>query len=365
MSRDAWSWGVARSSRPILVGPWRSEVGFEVLYWLPYLEAWLAQMDRATVRRQIAWRRWRCQGLTAANLTELEQQARAALCERLVILTRGGAGAWYPEGSRAVDLYDYASLAEYRVATLADQQATGSVKQTTVTPWDRALLRMVEVRHGLRGAHLLHPSQMYRHLSPWWETSVMGLSQVVSRLRFAPFRVPTVPVSVTATLPPRFTVARFYGRHTWPVTEETRDWMTALVGAVAAQTPVVVLGSAELIDDHLSVGFDGPNITNLIGAFPARESLAIESAIVARASGFIGTYGGIQQLAVRLRVPSVGMYGRFAGTSIAHKVLTEWLAVQQQTACWIGRPQDLAAVCGLAGAVLPFPIPTRVGGSSS
>ena len=27
-------------TRPILLGPWRSELGFEVLYWIPFL-AWL------------------------------------------------------------------------------------------------------------------------------------------------------------------------------------------------------------------------------------------------------------------------------------------------------------------------------------
>ena len=30
-------WRAARGSAPIVVGPWLSEVGYEVLYWIPFL----------------------------------------------------------------------------------------------------------------------------------------------------------------------------------------------------------------------------------------------------------------------------------------------------------------------------------------
>ena len=51
---------------PLIVGPWTSEVGYEALYWLPFL-AWAAD--------------W--YGVAA---------------ERVVALSRGGTDLWYPEG---------------------------------------------------------------------------------------------------------------------------------------------------------------------------------------------------------------------------------------------------------------------------
>ena len=53
----------AAGSRPIIAGPWTSEVGYEALYWLPFL-AWAA--DRYGVRP-----------------------------DRIIALSRGGTQAWY------------------------------------------------------------------------------------------------------------------------------------------------------------------------------------------------------------------------------------------------------------------------------
>jgi hypothetical protein len=72
---DQWStwrgeWEVEREleaavagSGPILAGPWISEVGYEVLYWAPFLR-WVAAAYR--IRR-----------------------------ERMVVISRGGSDAWY------------------------------------------------------------------------------------------------------------------------------------------------------------------------------------------------------------------------------------------------------------------------------
>jgi len=58
-------------SAPIVVGPWLSEVGYEVLYWIPFL-------------------RW----VTAAYRIPTS---------RIVVMSRGGTASWYRDiGSRYV-----------------------------------------------------------------------------------------------------------------------------------------------------------------------------------------------------------------------------------------------------------------------
>ena len=50
---------LGRSGRPILIGPWLSEAGFELLYWIPFL-AWAkayGNLDPVAARRRLARRR--------------------------------------------------------------------------------------------------------------------------------------------------------------------------------------------------------------------------------------------------------------------------------------------------------------------
>src|SRR5207248_7465274 len=56
---------VVSGSDPIVVGPWLSEVGYEVLYWIPFV-------------------RW------------VQSQFHIPP-ERLVVVTRGGAASWYED----------------------------------------------------------------------------------------------------------------------------------------------------------------------------------------------------------------------------------------------------------------------------
>jgi hypothetical protein len=52
-------------------------------------------------------------------------------------------------------------------------------------------------------------------------------------------------------------------------------------------------------------------VVDLMGA---RDNLAVQSAVVARAGAFVGTYGGFSYLPIALGVPSIAVYsdeGRF------------------------------------------------------
>ena len=295
-------------SRPIVVGPWRSELGFETLYWLPWLAALRAKYKIPK--------------------------------DRLIVVSRGGAGAWY-DAAHSVELYDYVPLEKIRKALLADSQATGSIKQQRMTAWEAKLLPVLMHDLGIRRYGVLHPSLMYRELTPWW-SGTMGHGDLLKHLLFTPIPIKAPPLSLP--LPERFVAARFYHRHTWPMNEELRTWTAGLVEGIAKRLPVVLLESGLYADDHADFPIAGPNILNLKEHVTAQNNLAVQSAVIAKAQAFVGTYGGTMQLAVRLKKPSVGFYAKFEGTCYAHKMLTEWLAVQQGVPCFIGRPDDARMV---------------------
>ena len=93
---------LARGRHPIIAGPWLSEVGFEVLYWIPFLR-WFE--DRYRVDR-----------------------------ERVIAVSRGGASSWYADVAGAyVDIFDHLDPETFaqRNAERRDVDESGGQKQTT------------------------------------------------------------------------------------------------------------------------------------------------------------------------------------------------------------------------------------------
>lgn len=307
--RDDLRWRLwAKDRRKIFIGPWSSEMGFETLYWLPWLAKWRARY-----------------GITK---------------DRLIAVSRGGAGIWYDAG-KSVELYDYLPVAKVRQAMIADAQQHGSVKQQRMNAWERKLLPLMAEGLGIRRYHVLHPSAMYNGLSEWW-AGRMGMESALQQMHFSPVPVPFPPLDLP--LPEKFVAVRFYARHTFPISEELRNWVATRVDALAKHLPVVVLDSGLHADDHMDFPVKGPNILSIAPYVTPQNNLAVASAVLAKAQCFVGTYGGILQLAVRLKRPSVGYYQKFEGTAPAHKQLTEWLGMTTGVPVFIGRPDDAKLV---------------------
>lgn len=292
---------------PIFVGPYLGEVGFECLYWIPFL---------ARLREQF----------------HLDPR-------RFIIVTRGGAAVWYGTQLRAVELYDYLPLSDVRLALLEAFTTAKSVKQTHVTPWESAFLQMTARRLGIRRYHVLHPSLMYQRLKPWWSLQ-MTADDCMRQLHFEPLTVPVVPIEFKLPESPYIAV-KFYTRPTWPHTEALQLWTQDLVTKLATKANVVLLDAGLHTDDHGELTIPtNHKVVSLAGKLTPQNNLALQSAVLAKARVFVGTYGGTMQLAVRLGVPSAGFYSQFRDTAYAHKLLTELLGVQQQQPVWIGRPED-------------------------
>src|SRR5205823_4658102 len=113
-----------RGTQPIIVGPWTGEIGFELLYWAPFV-------------------RW---AVEKFNLP----------AERLVIVSRGGTAAWYDvAGARYHDVFSVATPDEFRAHTESTK------KQRSVRAFDREVLRRVRRAIGGGAVHVLHPALMY------------------------------------------------------------------------------------------------------------------------------------------------------------------------------------------------------------
>ena len=130
---------LARGRGPIIAGPWLAEVGYEVLYWIPFL-------------------RWFC-------------DAHGVPPERLVAVSRGGMDALYAGvAGTYVDIFDLLTPAELaaRNAERRQRQEGGGQKQSAVDAVDEQLLAAARARLGLHGGTVCHPSMFFRLFRHVW-----------------------------------------------------------------------------------------------------------------------------------------------------------------------------------------------------
>lgn len=277
---------LAKTNRPIVCGPFRSEAGFEQLYWIPFLH-------------------W-------------AQKYAGISPDRCIALSRGGMGSLYP-AKHAVDLYALRGVDAVRLENQVDQTTRGIQKQTQVTQWDREAAK--EAAKG-EAHHLLHPSWMYWLFEDYWEERATS-RLVANHTEFAPLPVPNLPDGMA--LPDKFVAVRFYERHTFPFHDEIKQMATEMVRAIASKHPVVLLNQQLFADDHTDLPIVGPNIYQLPTVKPEQNFL-LQAAVLARAQAFVGTYGGVAQWALRYRKPSLSWYVNFSGTAQAHRSLSNMLS---------------------------------------
>jgi hypothetical protein len=261
---------MSRSERPIVVGPWLSEVGFEVLYWIPFLN-WV-------------------------------RTYRHFNPQRMVVVSRGGAAPWYQDiGAHYIDLFDFFTPEQFRERN--EQRMTeGKQKQRSMTDFDRDVLKLV--KQSLQAREV--------------EKSQASVNLVEE---FAAFqRLPRVDArDLDHVLPDSFVAARFYFNESFPDTEHNRSFVRQLLETIASQTDVVLLNTGLHLDDHWDLR---PAVAGRIHTvdhlMTPRNNLEIQTKVISRARSFVGTYGGLSYLAPFYGVGSLAFYSRPDAFSVHH-----------------------------------------------
>lgn len=262
----------------VVAGPWLSEIGFEVLYWIPFLR-WVVE--------------------------RLEIPA-----ERLVAMSRGGVPHWYRGICDSyVDILDFVAVDEFRSRAFRRWRSEGGQKQFDPGRWDRQVLRRAADRLPGRGVRLLHPSLMYRFFAPYWRGEA-PLSHVTEHARYAPLPYPGPDEQVRNRLPSGgYVAAKFYFRPSFPHDPRNRLAIEELITRLEQQHEVVLLNTGLSLDDH--VDFDvGPRVrlTRPLSGVPPERNLLAQDVAISRAKAFHGTYGGLSYVAALRGVPSMAYY---------------------------------------------------------
>jgi len=263
---------IVRRDRTLVLGPWFSEVGFETLYWIPFLH-WLK---------------------AAFRLDE----------SRLVAVSRGGVASWYDGlAGRYIEIWDDFDPAEFS----RRNAARDTTKQYERGELDDDVLRHVARRIGTSEFDVIHPGVMYRLFTMYWSGQrAMGFMDTHTRFT----RHVARPEIDPALLPPEYVAVKFYAARSLPDTPEMRTLLRSIVQGVSQRMPVVLLDTGLVLeDDHADYTLTGGGgVISARSWMTPQNNLGVQTQIVAGAKAFIGTCGSIAWMAPRFGVDTSALY---------------------------------------------------------
>lgn len=273
-----------RSGRPVVVGPWLSEVGFELLYWIPFL-------------------RW------AKAYAQIRD-------DRMIILSRGGTATWYGDiGTRYVDVFDLCSVEDFHARNVQRIELNDGQKHFVVAPFDQELLKRLQQRLGLGAVEWLHPGLMYTVFRGFWtqvaSSELVRRFSVPRRLRVPPANWPNLPTSYVAV--------KFYENAGLPDGREVQRFVKTLLSRLARETHVVVLQSGLTVDDHAEFPLDERGrLVQIDHLLTPANNLDVQTRVVAGADAFVCTYGGFSYLGPLCGIPTLAFYSNAQAFRLDH-----------------------------------------------
>jgi hypothetical protein len=300
---------LTRGDHPVIVGPWMSEVGYEVLYWVPFLR-WVRDAFRLDPARVVA-------------------------------ISRGGVGGWYQGiANRYVEIWDDVPPSTF-AARVAER---GKVKQLDVSSFDLEVTAGVQRRLGLDHARVVHPSLMYRLFSMFW-SGHRPLSFIDSHTRYQRMTVQE-PLPLP-DLPRDYVAVKFYAARSMPDTAVVRQLLAKQVASLAEQVPVVLLDTGLALDEHADYELgSGARVISARPWMTPGNNLGVQTQIIAGARAFVGTCGSVAWLAPMLGVNTSALF-------VDPKWLHAHLGVALRAAHKMGgayfAPADLRGAYPLAG----------------
>ena len=257
----------ARSgNHPIVVGPWFTEIGFELLYWIPF----------------VSWFK---------RYTGIHR-------DRLVVVSRGGVSSWYePLTPHYVELLDFFDTEEYAALNkkrVLDQD--GRQKHITWSAFDQEILNRVKQALGWRTFEVLHPALMYRLFDPFW---MQRASLDLVRSYTLPYLLSTPRTSAGArNLPTDYVAVKFYENDGFPYDQSNQKLTSRIIRSITQEHDVVILNTGLCLDEHADfLPEHHSRIHTISEGLDAKSNLETQTQVIGGASAYVGTYGGFSYLA--------------------------------------------------------------------
>lgn len=281
----------AEGGKKIVIGPWLSEVGFEVLYWIPFIEWYKKTFNLGS--------------------------------DRFLVISRGGCRDWY-QGitDQYVDIFSLFSQSEYMDWSKRRLEVTGGgQKQQDLSAFDSEILTRAgkELNLSPSSFDVVHPQYMYNTFRFYWYGK-LPWRMIECRTHI---KTKTFSEKWDIDLPKDYTAVKFYFRPSFPDHQQNVDFCERVIRKLSFRRPVVLLNTGLNIDDHAEIisqqlAEEIPNVYSYTKHTTLENNLALQTYLVANAKLFVGTYGGFSYLAPFYGVPSVSVYSDRKHFTSAH-----------------------------------------------
>lgn len=286
-------------SSVIFLGPWLGEVGPELQYWIPFIQNLI---KRGFLKGQ-----------------------------KIIAVSRGGTEAWYANiTSNYIDLFDHLNLSEYQ--KIRSEILTNSQKQVNIHPMERLLIDNIAKNERITSYNLMHPSFMWKTVVRWLQEKIT-LDKMIYTLDFKPVTsiIPQYKNYIDRlNLPSNYFVARFYTNNVFQITYGVINELNKLIYTISRIKPVILLQTDYNLDDHKTIKISKNSNSNIIkigSKLPARINLGLQTEIVRRSEGFIGTNGGFSILPGMLGKSvlsfTTGERGEYINLYSKHETITQ------------------------------------------
>lgn len=309
----------------VLAGPWAGEVGYELLYWIPFLR-WLTR-------------------------------AIPDLGERLTVCSRGGVESWYADiSSRYVELFELMrpeQLANERAGEHPGRLSRAQLRRLTTAVGvkrggnvDERIVGLAAERTGVEKYAVIGPGLMYKLLrSLRKKGAVYGPGTI-----FEPRRIEAPQTQLP--LPERFVAVRFYRGGGTPARPEIEAVVHRIIDRLREVAQVLSLDPGIRLDHHEDFVLDG---VHRLPKLAPSENLGVLTAVTARAQLYVGSYGGLSYIAPYVGVPAIAWLAQPAnshGVGETHLAMIRRLFASPEFGDYVVLTPELHARADLLAAVI-------------
>jgi hypothetical protein len=271
---------IINKKKVIVVGPWFSEVGFELLYWIPFV-------------------RW---VISTFNIDQT----------KILVISRGGVKTWYDQISNSyLDILSNYTIDEYKRLVDLKINTTGGQKHKVFTEADKIIIEDMVCNsvYKKRDIGFIHPSQMYSLFTPFWRR-LYSTSFITKRSIYEQIKIrQDKKYADINNLPEKYYAVKFYDSTCMPYTKKNLEFIKKVISRLSSKHPVVILDHKYKLDDHNNINISTEDSEKIIYIDCKPENnLDIQTRVIKNAVEFWGTYGGFSYLAPQLGVPTFCFY---------------------------------------------------------
>jgi len=284
---QAWA-----SDRPIILGPFVSDVALELLYWRPFV-AWM----RATFGPRTA---------------------------PVVAVSRGRVDAWYAGlVSEYVDVCDLLPFETYQTRNLKRIRDGGTAKQRVISDLDQELLDATARRLGTVDAEVIHPSVLFRVCSKIWSGAVPS-DWLAKHARYQPFDSPSAAQSMDSVPGEPYVAASFWFNTCFPDSRRHRRVVNDVLSELSRRVAVVVVDAGSF--PGVAPSIRTSDRIRVVALGPTEDQSREQAKLIAGACAFVGTFGGASLMAPFCNVPTSLVFGEPAGLFPHHVAVSHAVA---------------------------------------